>query len=116
MGYETNDLLKKALKVIKEKKLIFIEEVAVCIGINKTTFYAHRLNENDELKEAIEQNKIDIKTKIRTKWEESDNPTSQAMIYKLAGTQHERDILTNSKVEVSGGLNIVVNSKGNDEC
>jgi hypothetical protein len=33
------------------------------------------------------------------------------MLYKLAGTKEERDILTNSKVELAGGLSIVVNSK-----
>jgi hypothetical protein len=115
MGYETSDLLTKALKVITDKRLIFIEEISACMGISKRTFYAHMLHENDAIKDLIENNKIDIKTKLRNKWADANNPTSEAMLYKLAGTQHERDILTNSKVEVSGGLSIVVNSKENLE-
>jgi DNA topoisomerase VI subunit A len=111
MGYETNDLLKKALKVIREKNLIFIEEAAVFIGVSKSTFYAHNLHESNDLKEVIQQNKVNIKTKLRNKWAEANNPTSEAMLYKLAGTKEERDILTNSKVELAGGLSIVVNSK-----
>ena len=111
MALKTEDLIKKALKVITEKKLIFVEEISPMIGISKHTFYNHKLHEVDSIKEAIEENKINIKTKLRSNWFTSDNPTAQSMLYKLAGTKEERDILSNQKVEVSGSFNIVVNSE-----
>lgn len=89
MAYKTAELHKKALKVIKEHNLIFIEDVVAYLPCSKPTFYAHSLNESDELKELLEQNKIRTKTELREKWYESSNATLQMALYKLLATQQE---------------------------
>ena len=92
MAYDTKVLFEKAKTEIVSKRLIFIEEVATFIGINKTTFYDHfpiDSNEINELKKLIEDNKITLKTSMRKKWYDSDNASLQMGLMKLIGTGEE---------------------------
>ena len=92
MAYSTEILKAKAMEAIKKNKLIFVEDVAAMCGVNKTTLYDHfPINSNDynDIRELLEQNKIDIKVSIRYKWSKSDNPTAQMALYKLCSTKEE---------------------------
>ena len=92
MAYNTKQLKQKAIEAIKKNKLIFVEDVAAMCGVNKTTLYDHfPINSNDynDIRELLEQNKIDIKVSIRYKWSKSDNPTAQMALYKLCSTKEE---------------------------
>jgi len=90
MAYKTEELLNQSITAIKKHKLFFIEDVVSFLPCSKPTFYEHKLNESNELKELIEQNKVNVKVAIRKKWEVSDNFSAQMALYKLIGTNEER--------------------------
>lgn len=100
MAYETKELKKRALKAIVNDNCVFIEDVCVFMGIDKTTFYAHKLHESNDIKSAILKNKITVKSELRRQWYESDNATLKLALYKLIGTQEEAHRLNGSKQEI----------------
>jgi hypothetical protein len=68
---------------------------------DKTTFYAHKLNESNDIKEALEANRIDLKLKIRQKLLESDNPIALIASYKLFADLPELERLnSNNRLSV----------------
>jgi len=102
MAYDTKVLFEKAKTEIVSKRLIFVEEVATFIGINKTTLYEHfpvNSNELNELKKLIEDNKISLKTSMRKKWYDSDNATLQMGLMKLIATPEEHKRLSQQFIE-----------------
>lgn len=92
-----------ALKAIKAQNLVFIDECPPAIGIHKSTFYLHKLNESDDIKEALRKNRVNIKKKLRGKWYDSENATTQIALYKLIADDDEAERLNGkSEVKVTG--------------
>ena len=100
MTYSFKVLENKSLKLIREKKLTFIEDLVCYLPCSKTTFYAKNLNDSDILKDAILINKQIIKQALRLKWLKSENATTEIALYKLLGTEEERKVLNNNKIEL----------------
>jgi len=94
MAYNTDELKEKAIAAIKKHNLFFIEDVVAFLPCSKPTFYEHKINEVDELKELLEENRIAVKIKLRKKWEDSDNATLQMALMKLICTDDERKRLS----------------------
>ena len=119
MAYKTEELEEQALKAIKEHGLVFIEEVVSFLPCDKTTFYAHKLNESNTIKEAITYNKVSKKAKLRKNWEYSENATLNISLYKLLANEEELQRLSVQKLEHSGKdgekLNINIQVYGEDE-
>ena len=100
MAYSTqekNAILKKAIKAAKDNKLLYLGDVQAFIPINLKTFYDWKFQESKELKEALEENKINTKIKLRKKMAESDNATLIIALYKLVANDEERKILADNK-------------------
>lgn len=97
MTYKTHELEQAALQAIKTRKLLFIEDVIACLPCSKPTFYQHKLNELDSIKDAISFNRIETKLKIRKKLFESDNPIALIASYKLVANDDELDRLTTNR-------------------
>jgi hypothetical protein len=89
MAYRTEKLEQQAMTEITERKLVYISELICFLPCDKTTFYAHKLNESNDIKEALEANRIDLKLKIRQKLLESDNPIALIASYKLFSNPDE---------------------------
>jgi len=87
---------KQALKLIEEKALVFIEDVVAFMPISKRTFYYYGLHELQDIREAIDNNKICTKHNMRQDWLQSDSAPLQLGLYKLLGTRDERLALSNS--------------------
>ena len=104
MAYKTEELRQKAIKAIKKHQLVFIEEVVSHLPCSKQTFYDHKLDKADGIKDALEQNKISTKQFLRREWKTSDSATERIALYKLLATDEEFARLTNSsqKIEVEG--------------
>jgi hypothetical protein len=103
MSYDPKKIFEQAKNLIKEKELIFLEEVVSYLPISKTTFYDYfkiGSNELDELKEMIDFNKIDAKSFMRKKWKDAEAPALQIALYKLCGTDDENHKLNGSKQEI----------------
>jgi len=97
MTYKTHELEHDALQAIKTRKLLFIEDVVACLPCSKPTFYQHKLNELNSIKDAISFNRIETKLKIRKKLFESDNPIALIAAYKLVANDDELDRLTTNR-------------------
>jgi len=76
---------------------------------NKTTFYEHKLNESNAIKEALTKVKTDIKVSMRSKWYKSENPTLQMGLMKLIGTDEERKKLSQNHTDHTTGGEKLIN-------
>lgn len=104
MAYSKRKLLKQALETAKTKNLFFIEDIVALLPCDKTTFYRHfpvESNEYNAIKEVLEENKITVKSNMRKKWYESDNPSLQISLMKIIGTDEEAHRLNGSKQETT---------------
>lgn len=109
MAYDKDILKAKAIEAIKKNKLIFVEDICAYIGINKTTYYVHfpiDSNDNNELSEMLEKNKIDLKVGMRKKWYDSENATTQLALYRLCATSDEHRKLNQAYVDHSGTIHV----------
>jgi len=102
MAHDKKKLEKKALKEIKKKKLIFIEDVVCYLPCSRATFYNHGLDKLDTIKDALELNKVDIKTSLRSKWYKSPNATLQMALMRLTCSDEERKKLAINYTELTG--------------
>lgn len=104
MPYDTKVLKEKAIEAIKKNKLIFIEDIAAMLGINKTTLYNHFPIDTDDFNELttlLNENKISLKVSLRKKWFDSDNATTQMALYKLCSTPEEHKKLQQNYTDVT---------------
>jgi len=102
MAYDKEKKFKLALKVIKDKGLYLIEEVSVMIGISRDTFYRFYPVDSDKydtIKEALEENKINIKAEIREKLRNGDKAAELIALYKLLSSNDERKALSMQHVD-----------------
>jgi hypothetical protein len=106
MAYKTAELERKALEAIEKHKLFFIEDVVAFLPCDKTTFYAHKLHENNGIKDALEKNRVEVKTSLRSKWYKSDAPALQIALYKLIASDEEGDRINSQKTKFDGNLNV----------
>lgn len=112
-GNKSEELLKKALEAVEKYKLVFITELSAYLPCHIDTFYSHFPAESEGHKtvmEAIEKNKINIKTSMRAKWYQSEAPQLQIALMKILGTEEElrRLSMTKSenKTELTGELKV----------
>lgn len=95
---------KLALEVAEKHKCYFIEQVVSHLAIHKTTFYDYfpiDSNEYNAIKEILDRNKIETKTKMYNKWFESDNATLQVGLMKLIGNEEEAHRLNGTRIETN---------------
>lgn len=102
MAYQTEDLKAKALSAIGENELCFIDDVITHLPCVRQTFYDHELDKSDEIKDALEDNKVKAKQRMRSKWMQSENATLQMGAYKLLGSEEERRKLSQQYNQHSG--------------
>jgi hypothetical protein len=76
------------------------------------------MNEDEDILQALADNRVKIKVKIRKRWEDSENVTAEIMLYKLTADEEELRRLSVTKSEVSGTegkpLDISIQVLGND--
>ena len=109
MAYKTKELEKQAIEAIEKYKLFFIEDIVSYLPCNKTTFYEHKLNESNAIKDALTKVKTEIKVSMRSKWYKSDNPTLQMGLMKLIGTDEERKKLSQNHTDHTTGGEKLIN-------
>jgi hypothetical protein len=97
MAYDKNKMIKECLTLIEKYNLVFLEDIYPLSTFSKQTFYTHKLDKQDDIKKALDKNKIALKTGLRKRWWEKKNPITDLALYKLIGTADERDALNNAK-------------------
>lgn len=103
MGYDKKELEEKALSEIESHKLVFINELVSYMPCSSATFYNHELEKLETIKEALNKNREEKKTKLRKNWEDSTNATLQVCLYKLIGTEEECHRINGSKQDLNIG-------------
>jgi len=104
MAYNKEALYKQAIEILDSNKdIMFIEHLVSLMPCDKTTLYKWlpiESNEFNALKEKIELNKIDRKSKMYKKWFDSDHPTLQVALMKLIATEDEAHRLNGSNQKI----------------
>jgi len=100
MVYSKKKLEELALKAIKKEKLTWHDEVVAYLPISRSTYYNKGLDKLDTIKDAITVNKLEMKSKMKHKWFQSDNPTLQIALMKMIANEEEWDKLNSSKQQV----------------
>jgi len=117
MAYDKGKLFEQAKKAVLDYDLVFIEEIINYIPCSKPTFYEHfpiDSNELNELKELIEKNKLKIKYRLRSKWENMEAPALQLSLYKLLANSDEIRALSMQSIDhTSKGESINIITLGN---
>ena len=103
MAYKYKNLEKESLKVIEKYKLFFIADVVSYLPCSYVTFYEHKLNESNAIKDALTKVKTDLKVSMRSKWYKSTNPTLQMGLMKLISSNEELKKLAMNHNVVEGG-------------
>ena len=108
MAYEKGEIIQQAIKEINDRKLTTIDEVVAFLPISKSTFYAWKLEESDEIKEPLYKMRTLAKKGMKNKWYGSENPTLQLAWFKLHANPEELAALSMNKVEHSGEVTTTV--------
>jgi hypothetical protein len=104
MQYDKQKIFEQAKDAINKNKLFFIEDIVAFLPISKPTFYDYfkvGSNEFNELKEMLDNNRIEVKSSMRKKWYDSENATLQMALMKIICTDDERKRLSMTHVESS---------------
>jgi len=101
MAYKTKELEKQALEAIEKYKLFFIDDVVSYLPCSTATFYNHKLEELETIKEALKKVRTEIKVSMRSKWYKSNNATLQMGLMKLIGSDEERKMLSQSHTDIT---------------
>lgn len=89
------------LKVIKEKKIAFLDHCFAYTTFSRKTAYNHKLHEIHTIREAIENNRVSAKNYMLNKWIGSDNPTLQVAAFRLLSNSEEHQKLNQQYIDHS---------------
>jgi len=91
--YNKEELIDKCVKAIIENKLTTIDEAVSYLPCARSTFYQLELEKTDLIREAIDNEKMSMKQKMKRKWLDSDASALQIALMRLICTDEERQKL-----------------------
>jgi hypothetical protein len=108
------EIIAEALKIIPREQCVTIEELCLYLPIHIRTFYEWDLHEEQDIKSAINLEKVKVKQHLRRKWRDSDNATLQVAELKLCANEEELEVLSTNRVKADvnfsrPGIEIVMN-------
>ena len=96
MAYDkakTDKYKNELLQVIKEKKIGFFDHSFAFTSFSRATAYNVGLDKLDDVKSAIDDNRVKAKNYLLNKWIGSDNPTLQLAAFRLLSVSEEHKLL-----------------------
>jgi hypothetical protein len=99
MAYDKQKIFEQAKEMIVKHKLFFIDDIVAFLPISKSTFYEWKMEQSDELKDLLNQNRTELKVSMRSKWYKSNAPALQMALMKLIATPEELKKLSMQFVE-----------------
>jgi 23S rRNA G2069 N7-methylase RlmK/C1962 C5-methylase RlmI len=99
MAYDKEKIHEECIRVIREEKVTFFNDLAIYIEPTMSTLYEWEFEKSEDIKRELAKNKLRAKKKMRMKWEESENATLQIAAYKLIAEKEEIEALTVNKVD-----------------
>lgn len=104
MAYDRNEMFKKAVDLVKSKRLFFHQDVYNYLAISDMTYSRMFPKSSDEWKTIdtmLHQNRVITKNGIRHKWYESDGASQTIALYKLIATDDERKRLSQTYTDIT---------------
>lgn len=102
-AYTKEEVKQLALDaILNDNRVVFLTDVFKMAGYTQDTFYRYCPKgspEWQEVTEALDRNKGDMKKEIRDRLMGMNNPTALICLYKLLGTADERAALNNHKTK-----------------
>lgn len=102
MAYDKKQILDQAIQAAKENGLFFISDVVAYVPCTTSTFYEYfpsNSEESESLKEVLEENKINMKVKLRNKLAKGEKAAEILALYKLIATDSERQALSMQHID-----------------
>ena len=99
MAYKKEHMIKQCLEAIEKYKLIWVTEIASFVPFSQSTLYARKLEQSEDIKSALEENRIMMKVVLRKKWYDSENATLQLALYKMLATPEEFERINVQKLD-----------------
>lgn len=117
---DIEELYRKCIEAIDTNKLYRYADITLHIPLTVAQLKASGILKRNGVIKSIETNKLRYKSFLRNKWKNSDNPTLNAMLYRMVADSEEFSRIATSKTEVTGRdgekLNVIlpegVNAKG----
>jgi hypothetical protein len=119
MAYDKKKVYAQTLEIIEKHTLIFIEDIVALLPLRKQTFYDFfpiGSDEMDNIKSALEKNRVSMKSNMRKKWYKSDNPTLQVALMKLIANEDEAARLSGQTRDNTNANKMVFVWGGNNEA
>ena len=91
-----------ALEVITKYRLFTICDIMAYVPFSQRVFYNKGLNEDKDILNAIDKNKIITKNAILKKWHDGNNVTAQLLLFRVCASKEERDLLVYERHEITG--------------
>jgi len=119
MAYNRQELKQQALDIIEREEITTFNEIHLYMKAHRATLYTHELDKDDDIKKAIEDEKVKVKKKMRRNWRNSDNATLQIAEFKLLSSDEELARLNTQKVNadvtMSGKSKVIIESPADGE-
>ena len=101
MAMNKKEIIKKALELLeadippnqRKQAIHFIDDLCALLPISRATFYNWGLDKLDAITQELINNKIVIKMGLRKQMYQSNHPRDRENLYKILGSQEERDAL-----------------------
>lgn len=91
--YDYEEVLQLSKDAITKYMLTMTDDIIAFLPCSRRTFYNYKLHELHALKDLVNNNKIKMKQGLKKKWYDSGSAAERIALYKLLGTQDERDAL-----------------------
>lgn len=89
------------LNIIHEKKVMRFAHLPAYYPLSRSQLYNLGLDKVDDIKEAIEQNRMKAKNIMLNKWIASDNATLQIAAFRLMADDEERRALNQQYLDMT---------------
>lgn len=100
MKLKKNELEDMAIQAIKDNNIISVMELIPFLPISRTTFYYKGLDKLESIKDAITNERLCLKHKLKRKWADSDNATLQVALMKMISEEEEWMRLSSQRHQV----------------
>lgn len=99
--YDKERVIKEIFQIIEREKLCFFDEIQLFVAPTKSTLCDWQLHQSDEIKAALDKNKVAAKVQLKRNWQkETAAPALQVAVYKLMADDEEYARLSTQKQEI----------------
>jgi len=99
MAYKKEDMIKQCLSAIEENDLIYQYEIFSYVKFSQRTFQTHKLQELQEIKNALIDSAIRTKVGLRKDFRNSKSATERIALYRMLATPEEFERLVMNQID-----------------